>query len=147
MSDPSALVDLHQKSEAEISILPNTASWPVDTPGGRFHAEWAMDDPVTRDGSLIFFFQFLKAGGRWEALVKACPLRYRSNRGSATRDVLGTMMLSVLAGHWRYAHINSVRGDGVNPGLLGMSKTVSEDAVRGALRKMDEVPALDWLTQ
>ena len=92
-----------------------------------------MDDPVTRDGSLIFFFQFLKAGGRWEALIKTSPLRYHSNRSSAIRDVLGTMMLSVLAGHGRYAHINSVRGDGVNPGLLGMSKTVSEDAVRRGL--------------
>jgi hypothetical protein len=147
MSDLASLVELHQKSEDQITVLPNTDSWPVDTPGGRFHAEWAMDDPVTREGSLIFFFQFLKAGGRWEELVKATPLRYGSNRGSAIRDVLGTMMLSVLAGHWRYAHINSVRGDGVNPGLLGMSKTVSEDTVRGALRKMDESSALDWLTQ
>jgi hypothetical protein len=147
MSDFSAPVDLHQKSEAKISISPNTASWPADTSGRRFHAEWALDDPVTRDGSLIFFFPFLKAGGRWEALLKTCPLRYRSNRASAIRDVLGTMMLSVLAGHWRCANINSVRGDGVNPGLLGMSKAVIADAVRGALRKMDETAALAWLTQ
>jgi hypothetical protein len=29
-------------------------------------------------------------------------------------DVLGTVLLSVLSGHQRYAHINALRGDGVN---------------------------------
>ena len=31
---------------------------------------------------------------------------------------MDTVLLSVLRGHWRYAHINGVRGDGINPGLL-----------------------------
>jgi Transposase DDE domain group 1 len=38
-----------------------------------------------------------------------------------------------------------VRGDGVNPWLFGVSKTVSEDAVRGTLRKVDGTTALHWL--
>ncbi|MDR2673404.1 MAG: hypothetical protein LBC18_00655, partial [Opitutaceae bacterium] len=38
-------------------------SWPVDTPGGRFYAEWDGQAPVTREGQLMFFFQFLQAGG------------------------------------------------------------------------------------
>ena len=42
-------------------------------------------------------------------------------------------MLSVLAGHRRYAHITTLRCDPVNPPLLGMAKVVSEDAVRRAL--------------
>lgn len=52
------------------------------------------------------------------------------------------MLLSVLAGHWRYAHINSVRGDRVSPGLLGKSGSVSEDVVRGALYRIDEAQGL-----
>jgi hypothetical protein len=28
-----------------------------------------------------------------------------------------TALPSILCGRWRYAHINAVRGDGVNPGL------------------------------
>jgi hypothetical protein len=95
----------------------------------------------------VFFFQFLAAGGRWDELTKAIPLHYQSNNASDPKDVIGTMLLSVLNGHWRYAHINSVRGDGVNPGLLGMSKTVSEDTVRSALKKMDETKALHWLAE
>ena len=41
---------------------------------------------------------------------------------------MGTALLSILCGHWRYAHINSVRGDAVNAGLLGMARIVSEVA-------------------
>ena len=54
--------------------------------------------------------------------VAACPLHYTSPNAPKERAVLGTMVLSILAGHWRYAHITAVRGDGVNPGLLGMER-------------------------
>jgi hypothetical protein len=46
-------------------------------------------------------------------------------------------MLSVLAGHRRYAHITTLRCDPVNPPLLGMNKVVSKDAVRRALSKIE----------
>jgi len=36
----------------------------VDTPGGRYFAELDVDAPVTREGQLIFFAQFLHSGGR-----------------------------------------------------------------------------------
>jgi hypothetical protein len=60
---------------------------------------------------------------------------------------LGTVLLSVLAGHWRYAHISAIRGDGVNPGLLGMTKVVSEDSVRRAMKALDEERSGAWLKQ
>jgi len=123
-----------------------SGSWPLDTPGGRFYAEWDDQSPVTREGQLIFFFQFLQTGGRWEQFLDTCPLTYTGNRGSGATNVMGTVLLSVLAGHWRYAHINGVRGDGVNPGLLGMSGTVSEDTVRGAMYRIKEEAGLDWLS-
>jgi hypothetical protein len=50
------------------------------------------------------------AGGRRESFVSNTRLHYVGNRGSAVVDVLGTATLSILCGHWRYAHINSVRG-------------------------------------
>ncbi len=118
-------------------------SWPLDTPGGRFYAEWDEQAPVTREGQLIFFFQFLHAGGRWEEFLRTCPLHYTGNRGSGATNVMGTVLLSVLCGHWRYAHINGVRGDGINPGLLGMRGTVSEDAVRLAMCRIEERAGLD----
>ena len=60
---------------------------------------------------------------------------------------MGTVLLSVLSGHWRYAHINGVRGDGINPGLLGIGGTVSEDAVRLAMGRIEEKQGLDWLSE
>ena len=47
-------------------------------------------------------------------------------------------MLSVLAGHRRYAHITALRADGVLPELMGMRKVVSEDSVRRGLAAIDQ---------
>lgn len=135
----------HPAGEGKNELGFPSGSWPLDTPGGRFFAEWDPEAPVSREGQLIFFFQFLHAGGRWEEFMKGCPLQYTGNRGSGARNVMGTVLLSVLSGHWRYAHINGVRGDGINPGLLGMERTISEDAVRAAMKRIGEEQGLRWL--
>lgn len=137
----------HPKGDCQIAAEFPCGSWPLDTPGGRFFAEWDPDAPVTREGQLIFFFQFLHAGARWTEFLRNCPLHYSGNRGSGAVNVMGTILLSVLAGHWRYAHINGVRGDGINPGLLGMEHTVSEDAVRAAMKRINEAQGLAWISE
>ncbi|MFI0348392.1 MAG: hypothetical protein ACH346_06475 [Chthoniobacterales bacterium] len=38
-----------------------------------------------------------------------------------------------------------VRGDTLNPELLGMTKTVSEDVVRRAMKNISEEQGLAWL--
>jgi hypothetical protein len=146
MDAPVTLICPNPAGELKNSPEYPSGSWPLDTPGGRFYAEWDDQAPVTREGQLIFFFQFLQAGGRWEEFLRQCPLHYTGNRGSGALNVMGTVLLSVLCGHWRYAHINGVRGDGINPGLLGMRGTVSEDAVRLAMYRIKETPGLDWLS-
>lgn len=135
---------VHPLGEPVLAEFP--APWPVDTPGGRYYAELDYEAPVTREGQLVFFAQFLHTGGRWEQFIKNSPLRYEGNRGSRVVDVLGTAALSILCGHWRYAHISAVRGDTLNPGLLGMKQTVSEDVVRRAMKRMDETAGLAWLS-
>jgi len=135
----------HSKSEPVNAASGPADRWPLDTPGGRFYAEWESHAPVTREGQLIFFFQFLAAGDRWSEFLADCPLNYCGNRGSGKLNVMGTALLSILCGHWRYAHINSVRGDWVNAGLLGMARIVSEDVVRTALKRMDEAASLRWV--
>ncbi len=57
-----------------------------------------------------FFIEFLKTSGLFDEWVEDCPLRYTSPNAPQKRDVLGTILLSVLAGHWRYAHISALRG-------------------------------------
>lgn len=56
-------------------------------------------------------------------------------------------MLSALSGHKRYAHVTAIRCDGVNPGLLGMDKVISEDALRNAIRRIPEAEGTAWLDQ
>jgi hypothetical protein len=93
-------------------------------------------------GQLAFFIEYLKKGELFEGWVAGCPLHLTSPNAPAKRGVLGTVLLSVLAGHWRYAHITALRGNGVNAPLLGTKKVVSEDAVRRALGKIEEEAVL-----
>ena len=137
----------HPQGEAGFLLKQTLGAWPVDTPGGRYYAEFDVDAPVTREGQLIFFAQFLHVGGRWERLLERCPLRYHGNRASGTTNVVGTAALSILCGHWRYAHINAVRGDTLNAPLLGMTHVVSEDVVRRAMKRLGESEALGWLSR
>jgi hypothetical protein len=117
----------------------------ADTFAGRVHVEWDDRATVTPLGQLPFFIEYLKQGGLFDGWVADCPLHYTSPNAPNKRDVLGTMLLSVLAG--RYAHITTLRCDPVNPPLLGMAKVVSEDAVRRALDKIEEPAGLEWLRE
>ena len=117
----------------------------VDTFGGTVHVEWDPDAAATPLGHLAFFAEYLKVSGRFDALVADCPLHYTSPNAPSKRDVLGTVLLSVLAGQWRYAHITALRGDGVNPSLLGMTKVASEDSVRRGLERIGAEDGASWL--
>ena len=119
----------------------------LDTFGGRIHVEWDPAAAVTPLGQLPFFIEFLKVSGLFDAWVADCPLVYQSNNASDKRAVLATFLLSILAGHHRYAHITAIRHDGIHPELFGVEKLVSEDAARRALAHMDEAAAVAWLDQ
>jgi DDE family transposase len=117
----------------------------ADTFAGRVHVEWDNSATVTPFGQMPFFIEFVKQGGLFDSLVADCPLSFTSPNAPQKRDVIGTIFLSVLAGHKRYAHMTTVRCDPVNPPLLGMTRTVSEDAVRRGLDKIDEEAGETWV--
>ena len=117
----------------------------VDSYGGLVRVSWEPDAAVTQFGQLVYFVEFLKTAGLFEEWVEDCPLRYSSNNASSKHNVLGTILLSLLAGHKRYAHITNIRSDQVTPELLGMTKVVSEDAVRRALTALDKDESDAWL--
>src|SRR3954452_9663026 len=77
----------------------------------RIHIEWAATAPVTPFGPLPFFIDYLKQAGLFDTWVADCPLSLTSPNAPSQRDRLGTVLLSVLAGHWRYAHITTLRCD------------------------------------
>ena len=84
-------------------------------------------------------------GGPVRCFCGGLPADYTSPNAPKKRDVLGTAMLAMLAGHKRYAHIAALRGDEVLPELLGMSRIVSEDAVRRAFATIEEEAGAVWL--
>ena len=133
------LKDTHPKGDAESNLKKREISALVaDTFAGKIHIEWDPQAQVTPLGQLPFFIQFLKIGGRFDPWIDECPLVFNSNNAPKKVDVLGSLFLSILSGHKRYAHITSLMSDGVNPALLGMNKIVSEDSARRAVKKIEE---------
>jgi len=146
MGDDKAVLAAHPAGEAVTTD--NQAAetiTAVDTFAGKVQVKWSPEAEVSSLGLMPFFIEFLKTSGLFDNWVDDCPLAYTSPNAPAKRDVLGTILLSVLAGHWRYAHINAIRGDGINPGLLGMSKVASEDSVRRAMAAIPEQEGQKWL--
>ena len=112
-------VEAHPEGEVQIAANPLAETGTsVDTFAGKIHVKWAPNAAVSSLGLAPFFIEFLKTSGLFDKWVADCPLSYTSGNAPEKRDVLGTLLLSVLSGHWRYAHINAIRGDGINPGLL-----------------------------
>lgn len=119
----------------------------VQTPAGKVQVRWESSSAATPMGQLAYFIEFLGLTGLWSRWQETCPLTYASPNAPSLADVLGTWMLSILSGHKRYSHVTAIRCDGVNPGLLGMNKVISEDALRRALGAIPEAEGVAWLDQ
>jgi len=100
---------------------------------------------MTPFGQAVYFIEFLKVSGVFDALIADCPLHYTSPNAPEVRDVIGAWVLSVLAGHRRYAHVTALRSDSVLAELMGMSRIVSEDSLRRALAAVPVEQGLAWL--
>lgn len=113
---------------------------------GDFEIEWCGDAKLTPNGTVVYFAQYLGAAGLFDRLCETAPLRYTSNNAPEPRDIIGSILLSVLNGQTRYAHINALRNDRAAAELLGMSKIVSEDSVRRALGRGSPEEWDAWLS-
>jgi hypothetical protein len=119
----------------------------LETLGGRVQVRWDERAAMTPLGQMGFFIEYLTVSGLFERWVESCPLNYTSPNAPSKQAVLSTWLLSILAGHWRYAHATALRADGVNPALLGVEQTVSEDALRRALKVISDNDGGGWLNR
>jgi len=150
MAKETGVAAHHPEGEQELAVVgiagANQTST-VDTYAGTIHVKWDETAAVTPFGQLAFFIEFLKAARLWDRWVEECPVSYTSPNAPGKADVLGTILLSVLSGHRRYAHITALRFDGVNPQLLGMSRVCSEDSVRRAFGEVKASECATWQTR
>ena len=112
----------------------------VTTPGGRFQVRWDENGSASAMGQLAFFAEFLDVSGLFERWAESCPMSYTSPNAPEVRDVLGTWFLSILDGQWRYAHVTALRGDAVAPQILGMTRILSDESLRRALKHLAPSP-------
>jgi hypothetical protein len=134
------------KRRSDVAVREVVEALSVETAGGRVQVRWSCEGAATPFGQMAFFLEFLNLTGLYRRWEESCPLAaYKSPNGSKVRDILGTLFLSVLSGHRRYAHITALRADGVTPALLGIDALVAEDTVRRALTAIDEQAGRGWL--
>jgi len=136
-----------EANEPKKTALANASAQAMvaETMGGRMHVRWDETAQATPHGQVVFFAEFLATAGVFDRWVDGCPLRYGSPNASGARDVLGTLMLGILAGSKRYAHIAGIRGDAVAAQALGLKALVSEDSVRRALKAMEPTASEPWM--
>ena len=147
MAESRELEVIHPKGEIELEVKVANASTAIETFGGVVHVSWDDTAAVTPFGQLVYFVDFLKTAGLWELFVADSPLEYKSPNAPKKADVLGALLLSVLAGQKHYSHITAIRTDNVVAELLGMGKIPSEDSVRRAFLAVGEAQASAWLTK
>jgi hypothetical protein len=133
--EQTALVKAVQGAIAEQPQEPS-GDLRVVTPGGVFQVRWDENASASALGQLAFFGEFLEVSGLFDRWVKSCPLEYTSPNAPEVRDVLGTWLLSILDGQRRYAHINGLRGDAVAPQILDMTRIISDESLRRALKAL-----------
>ena len=115
--------------------------------GGPVGIHWDPDAKVTPWGGMAFFAEFLRVSEMFDRLVADAPFKYKSNNAPSVRNVVGTMVLAILAGLRRYCHIGRLRNDTACMELLGLTKIVSDESVRRALKRCDEAELEAWLSR
>jgi hypothetical protein len=88
----------HPEGENQKTLIAQAINrTPVDTYGGRVYIDWDHEALVTPLGQLSFFIEFLKRTELFDTWVENCPLKLTSPNSPTNRDILGTVLLSVLS--------------------------------------------------
>src|SRR6266536_2069984 len=99
MNDEKALIPVHPEGEQQrAEIHPPETTLSLDTFAGKIQFKWVPDADASSLGQMPFFIEFLKTSGLFDCWVSDCPLEYTSPNAPQKRDVLGTLLLAVLAG-------------------------------------------------
>jgi len=77
MTDDSSHFGPHPSGEQSVVVGTGApAGADVDSFAGPVRVEWDHEAPMTPHGQLVFFIDYLKTSGLFDALVADCPLRH-----------------------------------------------------------------------
>ena len=83
----------------------------IETPGGDYALKWDDETQMGVNAHAALLSQFAKAGGFLDRLVETCPMRLTSNNAPEVRDLIATVMVSMINGATRFRHFDRLRGD------------------------------------
>ena len=116
----------------------------ISTLGGDYALKWDDETQMSVNAHAALLSQFAKAGGFFDRLVATCPMRLKSNNAPDVRDLIATVMVSMINGATRFRHIDRLRGDTATAGLFGVKRFMSCDSVRRDFASIPGDKALPW---
>ena len=84
----------------------------IETLGGDYALKWDDETQMGVNAHATLLSQFAKAGGFFDRLVETCPMQLTSNNAPEVRDLIATVMVSMVNGATRFRHFDRLHGDG-----------------------------------
>ena len=117
----------------------------IETLGGGYALKWDDETQMGVNAHAALLSQFAKAGGFLDRLVETCPMRLMSNNAPEVRDLIATVMVSMVNGATRFRHFDRLRGDTATAELFGVGWFMSYDSVRRNFASIPAEEALPWV--
>jgi len=113
--------------------------------GGVFECKWNDSVTLTTSAHSALMSAFLAAGGIFDHLVDSCPLKLTSNNAPTNRETLGTLLVGMINGSYRYRHFDNLSGDAVTAEMFGLTRLMSCDSVRRNLKAIPMEAGVEWI--
>ena len=78
----------------------------IETLGGDYALKWDDETQMGVNAHAALLSQFAKAGGFFDRLVETCPMQLTSNNAPEVRDLIATVMVSMVNGTTRFRHFD-----------------------------------------
>lgn len=117
----------------------------IETLGGDYALKWDDETLMGVNAHAALLSQFAKAGGFLDRLVETCPMRLTSNNAPEVRDLIATVMVSMINGATRFRHFDRLRGDTATAELFGVRRFMSCDSVRRNFASIPAEEAMPWV--
>ena len=117
----------------------------IETLGGGYALKWDDETLMGVNAHAALLSQFAKAGGFLDRLVETCPMRLTSNNAPEVRDLIATVMVSMINRATRFRHFDHLREDTATAELFGLRRFMSCDSVRRNFASIPAEEAMPWV--